>query len=85
MPQQDEVISLLTEIRDLLKPAPPSAEPAGLTSVVRQVADELLAAAAALEESAGRLKNLQGQGVAASKAHQAAQRARRAAEGLVHA
>jgi hypothetical protein len=84
-PNSDRIVSLLTEIRDLLKPSQPSAVPMCAPSVVTRVAKELTVAADALKQCAERLRNVEGQAAASAYAFKASQRARAVAEELVGA
>jgi hypothetical protein len=84
-PNSDQIVRLLTEIRDLLKPSKPPALEVTTPSFVTHVAKELTIAADALKQCAERLRNVEGQAVAANHAFRASQRARACAEELVGA
>jgi hypothetical protein len=82
---EQQIITLLTEIRDLLKPSQPSAPHVSTPSVVTHVPKELTVAADALKQCAERLRNVEGQASAANQAFKASQRARAVAEEMVGA
>lgn len=79
-----EIISLLTEIRDNQRAQAPAPATGVGPDVVRSIADELNAAADALEVLARQLKD-DGKGWRAGHAHQAALRARHVAQELLGA
>lgn len=79
---EDQIITLLTEIRDNQRAHAPARAGEIGTDVVRSIAEELQSAANALEQSARQLKD-DGKGWRAGHAHQAAVRARQVAQELL--
>lgn len=81
--QQQQIIALLTEIRDHTRPqSQPVSNEQGALNVVRVVASELMAAAEALASCAKQL-GADGKGFRARHAMEASHRARQAADGLI--